>query len=98
MIQSAKDGRALHLCYLGVWAPCFPVMLGEGVNGVESGGAGADALAVGIGHGESDSCLGYAAHSLGAVELPLVQLGLLGARRRQNDGVPGGGPRRVPHR
>lgn len=73
-------------------------MLGEGVNGVESGGTGADALAVGVRHSECDRGGGYAAHPLGASELPLVELGLLGASRRQYDGVPSGNPGRVPYR
>lgn len=73
-------------------------MLGEGVNGVEGGCAGADALAVGVGHGQSDRGGGYAAHPLGARELPLVELGLLGTGRRQDDGVPRGNSGRVPHR
>lgn len=79
------------LFYLGVRAPDFAEMEGEGVNGVESGGAGADALAEGIGDGEGDSGGGDAAHALGAGELPVVELGLLGAGRREDDGVPRGG-------
>jgi hypothetical protein len=74
------------------------VMRSEGVNGVESGSSGADPLAVGVGHGESDGGGGDAAHALGALELPVVELGLLGAGGREHDGVPGGDPGRVPHR
>lgn len=72
-------------------------MRGESVNGVKSGGAGADAVAVGVGDGESDGGGGDPAHPLGAAELPLVELGLLGASSRENNGVPSGNPRRMPH-
>ncbi|PON75446.1 hypothetical protein PanWU01x14_040710 [Parasponia andersonii] len=73
-------------------------MPGDSVNGVERGGTGADPLAKRIRDGESDRGGGDAAHSLGTIELPLVELGLLGARGCEHDGVPGGNPRRMPHR
>lgn len=73
-------------------------MRGKGVNGVKSGGAGADPVAEGVGDGEGDCGGGDAANPLGATELPLVELGLLGASRRENNGVPSGNPRRMPHR
>lgn len=57
-------------------------MLRESQNGIESGGSRADALAVGVRDGESDSGWRNAAHSLGAVELPVVELGLLRASCR----------------
>lgn len=73
-------------------------MVGESENGIKSGGARADALAVRIGNGESDSGWRNAAHSLGAVELPVVELGLLRASCRQNDGVPSAHPSRITNR
>lgn len=57
-------------------------MPGERRDGIERGGAGADPSAVGVWDGERDGGGGDPAHPLGASELPLVELGLLGARRR----------------
>lgn len=72
------------------------VMGSEGVNGVEGGSAGADPVTERIRDGEGDGGGRDSAHPLGAVELPFVKLGLLGASGRQDDGVPSGNPRRVP--
>lgn len=72
--------------------------LRESENGIKSGGAGADALAVGVRNGESDGGWSNAAHSLGAVELPVIELGLLRASCRQNDGVPCAYPSRITDR
>ena len=74
------------------------VMGSEGVNGVESGGAGADPVAIGVRDGEGESGRGDTAHALGAVELPVVEPGLLGASGGEHDGVPGGNPTGVSHR
>lgn len=67
-------------------------------NGIKSGSSGADAVAVGVRNGESDSGWRNATHSLSAVELPVVELGLLRASCRQNDGVPGAHPSRITDR
>ncbi len=68
------------------------VMGSEGVNGVESGSAGADPMAIGIGDGKGESGGGDTAHALGAVELPIVEVGLVGASSGEDDGIPGGNP------
>lgn len=73
-------------------------MVGESENGIKSGGAGADAVAVGVRDGESDGRWGNAAHSLGAVELQVVELGLLRASCSQNDGVPSADPSGITNR
>lgn len=73
-------------------------MHSEGKDGIESGCTGADPLAIGVRRGKSDSGTGDSAHALGAPELPLVKLGLLGASRREYNSVPRGNPRRVSHR
>lgn len=71
---------------------------GEGGDGVEGGGAGADAGAGAVGDGEGEGGGGDAAHALGPAELPIVEGGLLGTGGREDDGIPGGHPRGVPHR
>lgn len=71
---------------------------GKGIDGVEGGGAGSDACSIGVGDGEGDGGGGDAAESLGPAKLPLVERGLLGAGGGEDDGVPGGDARRVPHR
>lgn len=65
-------------------------MIGKSIDGMDRRGAGSDAGPLGIRDGEGDGGVGDAAHTLGPVELPVVQLGLLRAGRRQHDGVPGG--------
>jgi hypothetical protein len=54
------------------------------MNGVESCGIGADLLAIGMGDGEGESGRGDTVHALGAVELPIIKLGLVGASRGED--------------
>lgn len=74
------------------------VMACEGVNGIESGSAGADPLSVRVGHGKGDRGDGDPAHALGPPELPVVELGLVGTGSREDDGVPRRNPRWVAYR
>lgn len=70
-------------------------MIGKGEDSMDRCGAGSDTGPVGIGDGEGDGGLGDAAHALGPPELPIVELGLLGAGGGEDDGVPGGDAGRV---
>lgn len=67
-------------------------MLSKGEKGMEGGGAGADAVAMGVGDGEGESRGSNAANALGTIEMPMVELGLVGASGGEDDGVPGGNP------
>ena len=72
-------------------------MASKGTNGIESGSTGADPFALRVWHSESNGGGGDPAHSLGSLELPLVELGLLGAGSRENDCIPSGNPRGVAY-
>lgn len=67
-------------------------MLSEGEKGMKGGGAGANAVAMGVGDGEGESRGSNAANALGTIEMPMVEVGLVGARGGEDDGVPGGNP------
>lgn len=70
-------------------------MANKGSDGVERGGAGADAGAVGVGDGDGRGGGREAAEGAYALELAVVERGLLGAGSREHDGVPGRHARRV---
>lgn len=72
-------------------------MSGEHSERVQRGGAGADAGALRIGDGEGDGRFSDPAHALGPPQLPVVKIGLLGARGGEQDGVPSGRPCSVPN-
>lgn len=74
------------------------VMRSELVDGMESGGSRADPQAVRVGHGESDGGGGNAANALGALELPVVELPLLGTGGREHDRIPCRNPSGMPDR
>lgn len=73
-------------------------MANEGGDGVERGGAGADSGAVWVRDGDGRGGGGEAAEAAGAIELAVVERGLLGAGGREHDGVPWRHARRVPRR
>lgn len=73
-------------------------MEGEGVDGIQGGGAGSDPPAEGVRDGEGEGGWGDPTHALGAVELGIVQLSLFGASGSEDDGVPRWNPARVSHR
>lgn len=70
-------------------------MANKGSDGVERGGAGADAGAVGVRDGDGRGGGREAAEGAGALELAVVERGLLRAGGREHDGVPGRHARRV---
>lgn len=70
----------------------------KGADSVESGGAGSDAGAIRVRDCEGDSGGGDSAETLGPAELPVVELGLLGAGGCEDDGIPRGDARRIAHR
>lgn len=72
-------------------------MLCKGVNSIEGSGSRANPLAIGVRHGEGDCRVSNPANTLRAIELPLVKLSLLGASGGENNCIPSGDPRRVPH-
>lgn len=72
-------------------------MQSESVDGVKSGSAGADPLAVWIRNGQSDGGVSYTSHTLGSTELPVVELGLLGTGGSEEDRIPSGDPGGMAH-
>lgn len=70
----------------------------EGVNGIEGGSAGADAATKRVGDGEGDSGWGDPTQALGPVELPGVEVSLIGASGGEDDGIPCRNPRWVTDR
>lgn len=74
------------------------VMESEGVDGIESGGTGANTVAKRVGDGEGDGGGGDSADALGPVELAVVEVGLFGASGGEDDGIPRGNPRWISHR
>lgn len=74
------------------------IVLGESVNGIESGSTGSNSLTFRVGYSESDSGGSDPTHSFGALELPVIELGLFGTSRREDYSVPGGNTRRMSHR
>ena len=65
---------------------------------MERGSAGADSGAVWVRDGDGRGGGGEATEAPGALELAVVERGLLGAGGREQDGVPGRHARRVPRR
>jgi hypothetical protein len=70
----------------------------EGGDSVERGSAGADSGAVWVRDGDGRGGGGEAAEAPAALELAVVECGLLGAGGRKHDGVPGRHARWVPRR
>lgn len=68
------------------------VVLSEFENSMKGGGTRADPLAMGIRDGEGESGGSNAANAFGAVEVPVIELGLLGTSGSEDDGVPGRSP------
>lgn len=69
----------------------------ESIDGVKSGSAGADPLAIWIRNGQSDGGVGYASHTLGTAELPVVELGLLRTGGSEKDRIPCGDSSGMAH-
>lgn len=70
----------------------------EGMDGIESGGAGSDPLAERVGDGEGDGGGRDPTHPLGPLQLPVVQLSLFWASGGKQNGIPRWNPTRVSHR